>query len=125
MKTIIMTAILIGIITLAGCINSPVQDTPIGGETDEHGCIGAAGYQWCPSQQKCMRMWEEYCEEYKDQYKGNQVDGGKNPVATDPSQITSFQECIDAGYPAMESHPRQCKAGDNTFIEETEKPTTS
>jgi hypothetical protein len=42
----------------------------IGGDTDEHGCLIAAGYQWCPSQDKCMRMWEEYCEEYKDMYRG-------------------------------------------------------
>ncbi len=42
----------------------------IGGEKDEYGCLIPAGYQWCPSKQKCMRMWEEYCEEYKEQYKG-------------------------------------------------------
>ena len=33
-------------------------------------------------------------------------------------QITNFQECIDAGYPAMESYPRQCNDGKNTYIEE-------
>lgn len=43
----------------------------IGGEKDEHGCLGPAGYSWCPSTQKCQRMWEEYCEEYKDQFRGN------------------------------------------------------
>lgn len=42
----------------------------IGGDKDEHGCLGSAGYQWCPSQEKCLRMWEEYCEEYKEQYRG-------------------------------------------------------
>ena len=32
--------------------------------------------------------------------------------------ITNFDECIEAGNPVMESYPRQCKAGDRTFIEE-------
>jgi|GEM_PF-1913562 hypothetical protein len=33
-------------------------------------------------------------------------------------QITNFEECIAAGNPAMESYPRQCRAGDRTFTEE-------
>jgi len=41
----------------------------VGDDKDEHGCIGSAGYQWCPSTDKCQRMWEEYCEEYKEQYR--------------------------------------------------------
>ncbi|MBA3551132.1 hypothetical protein H0W32_02915 [Patescibacteria group bacterium] len=37
--------------------------------------------------------------------------------------IASFQECIDAGYPAMESYPRQCKTPDNrTFTEVINEP---
>ena len=47
------------------------DEKKIGGDRDEHGCLGPAGYQWCPSTEKCQRMWEEYCEEYKDQYKGD------------------------------------------------------
>jgi hypothetical protein len=32
--------------------------------------------------------------------------------------ITNFQECLDAGYPAMESYPRQCAVpGGDTFTE--------
>ncbi len=34
-------------------------------------------------------------------------------------KITNFQECLDAGYPVMESYPRQCITIDGqTFIEE-------
>ncbi len=36
-------------------------------------------------------------------------------------QITNFEECIAAGNPAMESYPRQCKAGDVTFTEVIEE----
>lgn len=32
--------------------------------------------------------------------------------------ISSFQECLDAGYPIMESYPRQCNAGGNNFVED-------
>jgi hypothetical protein len=34
----------------------------VGGDRDEHGCIGSAGYQWCESKQKCLRIWEETCD---------------------------------------------------------------
>lgn len=33
--------------------------------------------------------------------------------------INSFDECIAAGYPAMESYPRQCSTGEKTFTEES------
>lgn len=31
--------------------------------------------------------------------------------------VTNFDECIQAGNPAMESYPRQCRHGDETFTE--------
>ena len=31
--------------------------------------------------------------------------------------VTNFTECIDAGNPAMESYPRQCRHGDRTYTE--------
>ncbi|MFH1256620.1 MAG: DUF4382 domain-containing protein [Candidatus Diapherotrites archaeon] len=33
----------------------------VGGDADEHGCIGSAGYSWCEARQKCIRIWEEEC----------------------------------------------------------------
>lgn len=33
-------------------------------------------------------------------------------------QITNFEECAKAGYPILESYPRQCRTNDNIFIEE-------
>ncbi len=35
----------------------------VGGDTDEHGCDASAGYTWCEPKQKCLRIWEEPCEE--------------------------------------------------------------
>lgn len=42
-------------------ISTPKPDKLIGGDRDEHGCIGSAGYSWCESKQKCLRIWEEGC----------------------------------------------------------------
>ncbi|MFA5392162.1 MAG: hypothetical protein WC306_00500 [Candidatus Paceibacterota bacterium] len=35
----------------------------IGGDTDSHGCLISAGYSWCEAKQKCLRTWEESCDE--------------------------------------------------------------
>lgn len=41
--------------------SSPVQQM-LGGDKDEHGCIGSAGYTWCELKGKCLKLWEEPCE---------------------------------------------------------------
>ncbi|XOU94540.1 MAG: hypothetical protein ACNFW9_00570 [Candidatus Kerfeldbacteria bacterium] len=38
-------------------------------------------------------------------------------LEVDGSSIINFEECIEAGNPAMESYPRQCIADGKTFIE--------
>ncbi len=78
----------------------------IGGQKDEHGCLGSAGYTWCPSTNKCQRTWEEYCVEFKDQFRGT----------TTP--ITNFTECAAGSNPVRETYPRQCMANGQTFTEE-------
>jgi len=35
----------------------------VGGDKDVHGCIGSAGYSWCQIKNKCLRIWEEKCED--------------------------------------------------------------
>jgi hypothetical protein len=39
-----------------------VIESIVGGDEDEHGCKGSAGYSWCQEKQKCLRSWEEPCE---------------------------------------------------------------
>ncbi len=39
----------------------------IGGDKDEHGCLGSAGYTWCEEKEKCLRVWEEPCETQQNQ----------------------------------------------------------
>jgi hypothetical protein len=43
--------------------NKVSSSTPIiGGDEDEHGCLGPAGYSWCEVKNKCLKVWEEKCE---------------------------------------------------------------
>jgi len=43
----------------------------------------------------------------------------KKAAYTDPSKVLSFEACVAAGYPVMESYPRQCKTPDGrTYAEE-------
>lgn len=39
----------------------PGPENSVGKDTDEHGCLIAAGYSWCEVKQKCLRSWEEDC----------------------------------------------------------------
>jgi cytochrome b involved in lipid metabolism len=39
-------------------------------------------------------------------------------ACTQTKQIKSFEECVAAGNPVMESYPRQCQADGKTFVEE-------
>lgn len=39
----------------------------IGGDRDSHGCLVGAGYQYCPSKEKCVRVWEEECSELSEE----------------------------------------------------------
>jgi uncharacterized membrane protein YraQ (UPF0718 family) len=46
--------------------NSNIDDKNsqiIGGDKDEGGCLIGAGYSWCASKNKCLRVWEESCSE--------------------------------------------------------------
>jgi hypothetical protein len=38
------------------------QQQVVGGDKDEHGCLGSAGYRWCEAKEKCLRIWEEPCQ---------------------------------------------------------------
>lgn len=45
------------------------------------------------------------------------------PVAVTETEVLSFADCAAAGYPVMESHPRQCKTPDGrTYAEELPAP---
>ncbi|MFC2175225.1 hypothetical protein ACFLQ2_05195 [archaeon] len=48
------------VILAVGCVEDAPENgaQPIGGETDEHGCLGPAGYTWNTEIGACAREWE-------------------------------------------------------------------
>ena len=47
----------------------------------------------------------------------------QNSTAVNPkSTISSFEQCVQASNPVTESHPRQCRAGEQTFTELIPQP---
>jgi hypothetical protein len=83
-----------------------VIESIVGGDEDEHGCKGSAGYYWCQEKQKCLRSWEEPCEENSgslscgiENCHGLDIVCGKNPaqMCTEMYQLgdkcRQFAEC--------------------------------
>jgi len=63
MKVLFAMAIAACII-LAGCMSQGgTPQVPDGSDSDEHGCMGSAGYVWCAQKGKCLRPFEENCTE--------------------------------------------------------------
>ena len=52
-KIILLAVLVLPIALVAGCVNEP-----IGGQRDEHGCLGPAGYSWNEDIEACVREWE-------------------------------------------------------------------
>lgn len=47
----------------------------------------------------------------------------EQPQDQEPLSVLSFEDCVAAGYPVMESYPRQCKTPDGrTYAEELPAP---
>ena len=47
----------------------------IGGDTDEHGCMGPAGYSWNKTENKCVREWESGEQRYQEMHE-NMIQAG-------------------------------------------------
>lgn len=53
-KSVVAVSLLVlMVVVVSGCV-----EQPIGGQTDEHGCLIAAGYSWNESLGFCLREWE-------------------------------------------------------------------
>jgi hypothetical protein len=51
---IIILGLILSLVLIAGCAKQQI----IGGQRDEHGCLGPAGYSWNASIGACVREWE-------------------------------------------------------------------
>ncbi|MDP2951046.1 MAG: hypothetical protein Q8N55_01545, partial [bacterium] len=58
----------------------------LGGDEDEHGCIGSAGYTWCEIKEKCLRTWEEPCQEQEQEQNQGQNGNENNASSSQKGQ---------------------------------------
>jgi hypothetical protein len=58
-KVLLVLALAVVLVGTTGCVGK--NDDTIGGQKDEHGCLVAAGYTWCGTSEKCVRVFEEFC----------------------------------------------------------------
>jgi hypothetical protein len=70
--------------TFTETIATPPEPPIVGGDRDEHGCIGSAGYIWCEAKQECLREWEEPCEEAAEEEPAEET-----PSEQEPSEPTN------------------------------------
>lgn len=58
MKLLLRTALIaITAVLFTACAHSSIGKL-VGGDRDEHGCIGSAGYTWSYALHNCVRLWE-------------------------------------------------------------------
>jgi len=65
------------------------QQAPIGGKKPGERCLGSAGYEWCPSKDKCLRRWEEYCSDFE----SVSLENGAAPIGG----MKPGERCLSAG----------------------------
>ena len=66
MKNKIFFTILLPVFYFSACSDTPastketkmIQTLLVGGDSDAHGCIGSAGYQWSVLKKECIRAFE-------------------------------------------------------------------
>ncbi len=158
-KYILITLLIIITLAITACNqNNQDQTIPENNQTQEQQCDLDKAETYCPSENRCMQVWKEYCEDYSEYYEepgmctkeympvkgditfpcndgecttqitfGNRCEaetaGAQNiePINnqenSDNMQVTNFKECVDAGNPIMESHPRQCIHEGELFTE--------
>lgn len=111
--SIIIFIFLILVIASLIILNLPEKKL-VGDDADEHGCKPSTGYQWCPSTEKCQRMWEEYCAEFAEQYRGNKtycLPEQRN------SNICTFLYNPVCGMPMHQTFSNSCIACSNKSVE--------
>lgn len=60
-KLVIFFALIIVIVSGIFIFTTNNTDKLVGGQTDNNECLVAAGYSWCESKSKCLRIFEEFC----------------------------------------------------------------
>lgn len=59
--SLIIVVLFAFVVVVGPPVKSPVLEK-IGGDRDQGGCLIGAGYSWCETKKKCLRVWEEECQ---------------------------------------------------------------
>jgi hypothetical protein len=70
-----------------GCGCEKADDTIIGGQRDQHGCLIPAGFSWNETEKECIKVWETGVIKY---------------------QVNTFVTCEAAGYPITGTNKETC-----------------
>jgi len=129
--------VIVAVIMFVGNGEEPL----VGGDRDVHGCLGSAGYTWDGDIGGCIREWEiddnqREASKIAVDFLGRDgltvsevmgcflvklvdVDYNFFQVTLDNwvVEVGSFEDCVLAGFPVMESYPRQCSDGTNSWTE--------
>jgi eight-cysteine-cluster-containing protein len=76
------------------CVAATPAPSLIGGDRDAHGCLIAAGYSWCESKQKCLRVWEENCSDECSSDADCVIGGCSHELCAAKSAGTPVSSCI-------------------------------
>lgn len=56
-RTTLLPCLLVPLLLVSACASGPLSRL-VGGNRDDHGCLGAAGYTWSEALHQCIRVWE-------------------------------------------------------------------
>jgi len=101
LKKILLLLVIVILVIIGGYFflqkPSTVEAPLLGGDRDEHGCIGSAGYAWCEAKGECLRPWEESWDESCGPVSGAEEvvnnEGGEAVVCT-----MDAKECSDGSF---------------------------
>lgn len=86
MKKIFIILLILIITFITAC---KTDDQPIGGQRDEHGCLGPAGYSWNETEKECVKSWETGVDRY---------------------QVNDYNTCVESGYvTTTKTIPAECE----------------
>ncbi|HPN80939.1 MAG TPA: Gmad2 immunoglobulin-like domain-containing protein [bacterium] len=111
-----------------GC--GDIADRDLTNDDSAERCLNGGG-DWLADYQECENISRDLCEELDGRFNDCTSACRHNPEAefctmqcvaicqlsSTNTNINSFAACVQAGNPVQESYPRQCQAGNQTFIE--------
>ena len=85
--------------------------------TEQGGLFSECGDICAIDAEVCVEVCAYVCVNKPEEVKTPAPESKPEPKSEPKKKVTNFKECIEAGNPAMESYPRQCRANGKSFTE--------